>query len=396
MSDESANESLVIGGSFALPTPPREHEEGGVQLPRKTTAGDHDATGVDDDATSFAQQQSVNDDVAAPKTRTTAEVEAERDAAAVGTNATPLALLPQHDNPHAHLPPGLGGGDAHALERRLKAAVGLAVESLNASGMPSVQADGGEAWINALNKSQWLTHLSRLLRASLATASALHSGTTCVVHCSDGWDRTSQVTSLAQLLISRVLAVRLCLSIFAATRPFVVVSALTPQLIAHPSLSLSLSLSLSQMELNKGVNMVVHEDEIKRRPRRTWFQTEDEKNAVKLASLAAARGAGRKKPIDLDATPAADADADAAAAAAAGEEGTGEVASERNAMTFREVREKLKEQKKAAKPQAAAKPQVVLRRRTGEGRESHPVSVYFFLPQGRHSALPKRASSQFQ
>ena len=203
MSDESANESLVIGGSFALPTPPREHEEGVVQLPRKTTAGDHDAAGVDDDATtSFAQQQSVNDDVAAPKTRTTAEVEAERDAAAVGTNATPLALLPQHDNPHAHLPPGLGGGDAHALERRLKAAVGLAVESLNASGMPSVQADGGEAWINALNKSQWLTHLSRLLRASLATASALHSGTTCVVHCSDGWDRTSQVTSLAQLLIS--------------------------------------------------------------------------------------------------------------------------------------------------------------------------------------------------
>jgi len=127
------------------------------------------------------------------------------------------------------------------------------------------------------------------------------------------------------------------------------------------------------MELNKGVNMVVHEDEIKRRPRRTWFQTEDEKNAVKLASLAAARGAGRKKPIDLDATPAADADADAAAAAAAGEEGTGEVASERNAMTFREVREKLKEQKKAAKPQAAAKrPMSRIQRRRKEAKLARP------------------------
>jgi hypothetical protein len=37
----------------------------------------------------------------------------------------------------------------------------------------------------------------------------------------------------------------------------------------------------------------------------------------------------------------------------------------------------------AAKPRLAAKQQVVLRSRTGEGRESHPVSVSFFIsPRG--------------
>ena len=51
----------------------------------------------------------------------------------------------------------------------------------------------------ALASSGWLQHLGMILRTSCFVASQLHVGNAVVVHCSDGWDRTAQITSLVQL-----------------------------------------------------------------------------------------------------------------------------------------------------------------------------------------------------
>jgi myotubularin-related protein 6/7/8 len=46
-----------------------------------------------------------------------------------------------------------------------------------------------------------LRHSKAVLEASLFIGSALLKGISVIVHCSDGWDRTSQTCALAQLLI---------------------------------------------------------------------------------------------------------------------------------------------------------------------------------------------------
>jgi len=47
----------------------------------------------------------------------------------------------------------------------------------------------------------WLSHVSGLLRGAMFAAGVVESGESVVVHCSDGWDRTSQVVSLASLML---------------------------------------------------------------------------------------------------------------------------------------------------------------------------------------------------
>jgi len=44
------------------------------------------------------------------------------------------------------------------------------------------------------------------------------------------------------------------------------------------------------MQVRKGENIIVHEDEIKARPRRTWFESEQEKKAAKKAGRAELNG----------------------------------------------------------------------------------------------------------
>jgi len=64
------------------------------------------------------------------------------------------------------------------------------------------QAAAGETSIPELEKSGWLEHLRMVLKAALHAARLLeHDRASVVVHCSDGWDRTSQVTALAQLAL---------------------------------------------------------------------------------------------------------------------------------------------------------------------------------------------------
>jgi hypothetical protein len=47
----------------------------------------------------------------------------------------------------------------------------------------------------------WIGHISMILTSACDLASWIQSGGSILVHCSDGWDRTAQLVSLAQLLV---------------------------------------------------------------------------------------------------------------------------------------------------------------------------------------------------
>ena len=47
----------------------------------------------------------------------------------------------------------------------------------------------------------WLQHVSCVLTAACKIAKELDQGTSVLIHCSDGWDRTAQLSSLVQILL---------------------------------------------------------------------------------------------------------------------------------------------------------------------------------------------------
>jgi myotubularin-related protein 1/2 len=65
-----------------------------------------------------------------------------------------------------------------------------------------IAAAGDQNYLRKLEDCGWLGHVALVLSASLWTAQKLHlQGSSVLVHCSDGWDRTAQVCGLAQLLL---------------------------------------------------------------------------------------------------------------------------------------------------------------------------------------------------
>ena len=55
---------------------------------------------------------------------------------------------------------------------------------------------------DSLAKSNWLKHLSTILEGTAQIVQTVHVNHSHVVlHCSDGWDRTSQLSALSQLCL---------------------------------------------------------------------------------------------------------------------------------------------------------------------------------------------------
>lgn len=55
---------------------------------------------------------------------------------------------------------------------------------------------------DALQRSNWLKHISNVIEGAILVSRTIHlGGSHVLVHCSDGWDRTSQLCSLAELLL---------------------------------------------------------------------------------------------------------------------------------------------------------------------------------------------------
>ncbi|KAL6075474.1 Carrier protein, mitochondrial [Balamuthia mandrillaris] len=61
--------------------------------------------------------------------------------------------------------------------------------------------EGGGHWLSLLENSQWLRHIRMLLSAASRIAQLLERGECVLTHCSDGWDRTPQLTSLSQIML---------------------------------------------------------------------------------------------------------------------------------------------------------------------------------------------------
>jgi len=58
-----------------------------------------------------------------------------------------------------------------------------------------------ENWLQAVHDSRWLHHIGSILAGAKEVARYLDVGDPVLVHCSDGWDRTSQLCSLAQIML---------------------------------------------------------------------------------------------------------------------------------------------------------------------------------------------------
>lgn len=56
-------------------------------------------------------------------------------------------------------------------------------------------------FLNGLDSSGWLKHIRSVLETAWFIVRAISNGVNVVVHCSDGWDRTAQVCSLAALML---------------------------------------------------------------------------------------------------------------------------------------------------------------------------------------------------
>ncbi|CAB4064923.1 MTMR1_2 [Lepeophtheirus salmonis] len=57
-------------------------------------------------------------------------------------------------------------------------------------------------WLSNVDNTHWLDHLSSILSGAVRIAGKVeNSKTSVIVHCSDGWDRTSQLTALTMLML---------------------------------------------------------------------------------------------------------------------------------------------------------------------------------------------------
>ncbi|XP_056431555.1 myotubularin [Gadus chalcogrammus] len=56
-------------------------------------------------------------------------------------------------------------------------------------------------WLSSLESTHWLEHIKLVLAGAIRVADKVSGGKSVVLHCSDGWDRTAQLSSLAMLML---------------------------------------------------------------------------------------------------------------------------------------------------------------------------------------------------
>lgn len=61
--------------------------------------------------------------------------------------------------------------------------------------------DAGSEFLGDVERSKWLLNLSLILQGARYIVKCIDGRKSVLVHCSDGWDRTAQLTSLAMLML---------------------------------------------------------------------------------------------------------------------------------------------------------------------------------------------------
>jgi myotubularin-related protein 1/2 len=63
--------------------------------------------------------------------------------------------------------------------------------------------DDDRTWLSGLEATNWLAHIKMIMVGAYKVGRLIdRDGASVLVHCSDGWDRTAQITALAQLLLN--------------------------------------------------------------------------------------------------------------------------------------------------------------------------------------------------
>ena len=62
--------------------------------------------------------------------------------------------------------------------------------------------DDATSWFSSLESTRWLEHVKALLTAANTCAALINAkNVPILIHCSDGWDRTAQLSALTQILL---------------------------------------------------------------------------------------------------------------------------------------------------------------------------------------------------
>lgn len=90
----------------------------------------------------------------------------------------------------------------HTIRGSMDKLMHLVTSTSASSSSSSSVSSPGHNWLANVENTGWLNHLRAVLNASITVARYVAcNGFPVLVHCSDGWDRTSQVCALAQLLL---------------------------------------------------------------------------------------------------------------------------------------------------------------------------------------------------
>jgi hypothetical protein len=95
----------------------------------------------------------------------------------------------------------LGGESCTTLDFADIPNIHVVRDSLGALRQVCSENRGNPHWFQLIHDTKWLHHLSLILKGAIRIALHLESGDPVLVHCSDGWDRTSQLVALSQLLL---------------------------------------------------------------------------------------------------------------------------------------------------------------------------------------------------
>lgn len=63
--------------------------------------------------------------------------------------------------------------------------------SFKKMGLIAYSQDDKPNWLSQVEDSKWLESLVKLLQGAKQIVNSLQKGMSCLIHCSDGWDRTS-------------------------------------------------------------------------------------------------------------------------------------------------------------------------------------------------------------
>lgn len=64
-----------------------------------------------------------------------------------------------------------------------------------------VSASSDENWFSSLQDSHWLEYIKLMLEGTIRIIQLMDSGSSILIHCSDGWDRITQLRLSSKALI---------------------------------------------------------------------------------------------------------------------------------------------------------------------------------------------------